>query len=154
MTLDLEPLTAFVGAEAHHVDPDALARDPALAADVTDALEAHGVLVFRRLFLEPEQQLALCRRIGELDLTPGHHPLPGIYRVTLDRSKNPHATYLRGTFDWHVDGCTPSDGQCPQMATVLSALAVAERGGETELASTYAAYDALSDEEQDRLASL
>lgn len=154
MTLDLEPLTPFVGAAVHGMDGDILANDAALATQLADALEAHGVLAFRGLFLQPEQQVAFCRHVGEIDLTPGHHPLAGIYRVTLDRSKNPNATYLRGTFDWHVDGCTPTDGQYPQMATVLSAVAVAERGGETEFASTYAAYDALGDAEKDRFASM
>ena len=36
------------------------------------------------------------------------------------------------------------------MATVLSAMQVAERGGETEFASSYAAYDALTDDEKAR----
>ena len=40
------------------------------------------------------------------------------------------------------------------MATVLTAQAVAETGGETEFASTYAAYDELDDREQERLPSL
>jgi alpha-ketoglutarate-dependent taurine dioxygenase len=40
------------------------------------------------------------------------------------------------------------------MATVLSAKAVAVSGGETEFASTYAAYDDLSNEEKQRLAPL
>ena len=40
------------------------------------------------------------------------------------------------------------------MATVLSALQVAEWGGETEFANSYAAYDALTDEEKDRFGSL
>jgi alpha-ketoglutarate-dependent taurine dioxygenase len=66
--------------------------------------------------------------------------------VTLDPAKNPVAEYLRGTFDWHLDGATDD---IPIMATVLSAHAVAESGGETEFASTYTAYDALSPEEQE-----
>jgi alpha-ketoglutarate-dependent taurine dioxygenase len=37
---------------------------------------------------------------------------------------------------------------------MLSAKAVAESGGETEFASTYAAYDALTDDEKERFASL
>ena len=37
---------------------------------------------------------------------------------------------------------------------MLTALHVAERGGETEFASSYAAYDALSDDEKQRYASL
>src|SRR4030095_3719625 len=92
--------------------------------------------------------------LGDVDLTPGHHPVPGIYRITLDRSKNAAASILRATFHWHVDGCTPSDGGYPQMAAVLSAQAIADRGGETEFASTYAAYGGLTDDEQELFASL
>src|SRR5918993_40455 len=53
--------------------------------------------------------------------------------------------------DFHIDGCTDD---IPIMATMLSAHAVAESGGETEFASTYAAYDDLSDDEKERLASV
>ena len=80
----------------------------------------------------------------------GHHPVAGIYPVTLDKSKNSSADYLRATFDWHIDGCTPTNDECPQKATVLSAKQVAERGGETEFANSYAAYEAFSDEEKER----
>ncbi|MFI5045003.1 MAG: TauD/TfdA dioxygenase family protein, partial [Acidimicrobiales bacterium] len=81
-------------------------------------------------------------------------PIPGVMRVTLDRSKTANAPYLRGTLFWHIDGCTPAGDECPQMATVLSAKAVAETGGETEFASTYAAYDDLTDAEQERFTGL
>ena len=53
----------------------------------------------------------------------GEHP--EIFRVTLDPAKNSAAQYLRGTFDWHIDGCTDD---IPIMATMLSAHAVAESG--------------------------
>ncbi|MGA7053421.1 MAG: TauD/TfdA family dioxygenase, partial [Mycobacterium sp.] len=72
----------------------------------------------------------------------------------LDKSKNSSAAYLKGTFDWHIDGCTPLGEEYPQMATVLSALQVAEWGGETEFASSYSAHEALTDEEKDRFGSL
>ena len=72
----------------------------------------------------------------------------------MDPSKNSSAAYLRGTFDWHIDGCTPISDECPQKATLLSAKQVADRGGETEFASSYAAYDALTDDEKRRYASL
>jgi alpha-ketoglutarate-dependent taurine dioxygenase len=42
----------------------------------------------------------------------------------------------------------------PIMATILSAHAVATSGGETEFASTYAAYDHLTGEEQERFLSV
>ncbi|MCV7062106.1 hypothetical protein H7I76_20070 [Mycolicibacterium vaccae] len=52
----------------------------------------------------------------------GHHPVAGIYPITLDVTKNASAAYLRATFDWHIDGCTPVGDECPQKATVLSAV--------------------------------
>jgi len=153
--LTVNKLTASVGAEVTGIDPDRLATDDALAEAVLDALETNGVLVFPELHLNPEAQVDFCRRLGDVDhSSDGHHPVPGIYPITLDLSKNSSAAYLRATFDWHIDGCTPMGDECPQKATVLSAVQVAERGGETEFASTYAAYDALSDDEKQRFASL
>ena len=150
--LTINKLTASVGAEVTGLDSDALAADDALGAAVLDALEDNGVLVFPGLGLRPEAQVAFCRRLGEIDhSSDGHHPVAGIYPVTLDKSKNASAAYLRATFDWHIDGCTPTNDECPQKATVLSAKQVAERGGETEFANSYAAYEAFSDEEKQRV---
>lgn len=153
--LTINKLTASVGAEVTGLDPQALAADDALATAVLDALEDSGVLVFPGLHLDPQAQVAFCRRLGDVDhSSDGHHPVAGIYPVTLDKSKNSSASYLRATFDWHIDGCTPTGDEFPQKATVLSALEVAERGGETEFASAYGAYDGLGEDEKSRLASL
>jgi alpha-ketoglutarate-dependent taurine dioxygenase len=153
--LTINKLTDSVGAEVLGVDSDRLASDEALGAAVLDALEANGVLVFPGLGLKPEAQVEFCRRLGEVDhSSDGHHPVAGIYPITLDKSKNASAAYLRATFDWHIDGCTPIEDTFPQMATVLSAVHVADRGGATEFANSYAAYDAWSDEEKERYGSL
>lgn len=153
--LTITALTDSVGAEVTGVDPERLAADDSLARSVLDALEDAGVLVFPRLGLEPEAQVAFCRRLGAIDhSSDGHHPVPGIYPVTLDKAKNSSAAYLRATFDWHIDGCTPLHDECPQKATVLSAKQVATRGGETEFANSYAAYEAFSDEEKGRYGAL
>jgi alpha-ketoglutarate-dependent taurine dioxygenase len=153
--LTINKLTDSIGAEVVGVDADRLASDDLLGDAVLDALEDNGVLVFPRLGLNPEAQVAFCRRLGEIDhSSDGHHPVPGIYPVTLDTSKNASAAYLRATFDWHIDGCTPVNDEVPQKATVLSAFRVAERGGETEFASTYGAYDELTDVEKAHLATL
>ena len=154
IALSVAPLTGTVGAEVFDVDADRLAGDDELARTVLDALGRHGVLVFRELHLGPEAQVEFCRKLGEIDYAAADDPIPGVMRVTLDRSKNASAPYLKGTFFWHIDGCTPAGDECPQMATVLTAKAVAESGGETEFASTYAAYDDLSDDERERLGSL
>src|SRR5205823_1628947 len=107
-------------------------------------------LVFRDLHLDDATQVALSTRLGRVEIFgKGEHP--EIFLVTLDPAKNRAANYLRGTFDWHIDGLT---ADVPIMATLLSARAVATEGGDTEFASTYAAYDDLTDDEKERFASM
>ncbi len=145
-----EKLTDTVGAMVHGVDRDRLMHDDDLAAWTLDALEENGALVFRDLHLDDEAQIAFSRKLGTVEkLGQGAHP--EIFLVTLDPTKNRSAQYLKGTFDWHIDGCTDD---IPIMATMLSAHAVAESGGETEFASSYLAYDALAPEEQAYLETL
>ena len=143
-------LGTTVGAEIAGVDREQLLDDEALPGWTLEALEAHGALVFRDLHLDDATQIAFSRSLGRVE-TFGSGEHREIFRVTLDPAKNPAAAYLRGTFDWHIDGCTDD---IPIMATLLSAHAVAESGGETEFASTYAAYDDLTDDEKERFASL
>ncbi len=139
-----------VGAAGEGVDRERLLTDEAFPAWCHAALEGNGVLVFRGLHLDDETQVAFSRRLGHVEvLGRGEHP--EIFRVTLDPAKNPSAVYLRGTFDWHIDGCTDD---IPIMATILTAHTVAASGGETEFASTYAAYDDLTDDEKARFASV
>lgn len=154
MTITIEKLGHAVGAEVIGVRREQLLDDDRVAETVMTALEENGVLVFRDLHLDPETQVAFCRTLGQVDTSPGHHPVEGIYRVSLDAAKNSSASYLRATFDWHIDGCTPEDDAYPQMATVLTAKAVAASGGETEFASTYKAFDDLTAEERTSLRSL
>jgi len=153
-SLTVAPLTGTVGALVLDADADRLADNDELAGVILDALGRHGVLVFRDLHLEPDAQVEFCKLLGEIDYAAADDPIPGVMRVTLDRSKNASAPYLKGTFFWHIDGCTPAGNECPQMATVLTAKAVAETGGETEFASTYAAFDGLTNAEKDRFTRL
>lgn len=153
--LTINKLTASVGAEVVGIDSERLATDDGVAAAVLDALEDNGVLVFRGLHLEPEAQVAFSQRLGDVDRSAdGHHPVSGIYPITLDQTKNKAAEYLKATFDWHIDGCTPLNDECPQKATVLSAIEVAARGGETEFANAYAAYESLDADEKQRYGRL
>jgi alpha-ketoglutarate-dependent taurine dioxygenase len=145
-----EKLGATVGAQVHGVDRERWLHDDDLPAWTLQALEENGALVFRGLHLDDEAQVVFSRKLGKVEIFgKGEHP--EIFRVTLDPAKNPAAQYLRGTFDWHIDGCTDD---VPIMATMLSAHAVAETGGETEFASSYAAYEMLDDDEKERLAAV
>jgi alpha-ketoglutarate-dependent taurine dioxygenase len=145
--LTTEKLGATVGAQISGVDHDRLLTDEAFPAWCLRVLDEHGALVFRGLHLDDDTQVAFSRKLGHVELV-GRGERREIFRVTLDPAKNPAAAYLRGTFDWHLDGATED---IPIMATVLSAHAVAASGGETEFASTYAAYDALTEDEQQEL---
>ena len=145
-----EKLGDRVGAEVKGVDRARLLADEDLPAACLEALEANGALVFRDLHIDDATQVAFSRKLGEVEVF-GQGERPEIFRVTLDPAKNPVAAYLKGTFDWHIDGCTED---IPIMATMLSAHAVADTGGETEFASTYGAYDDLSDEEKERFDSV
>ena len=78
-------------------------------------------------------------------------PLPSIYTVSLDPAKSHTAAYTKGTFNWHIDG---AQDDVPAKATTLSAIVLSTTGGETEFASTYAAYDDLSAEEKERFESV
>lgn len=148
--LTTEKLSATVGAVIEGLDPERLLGDPDLPGAIHEALDANGALVFPGLHLDDDTQIAFSRRLGEVEKL-GRGEQPEIFRVTLDPAKNPAAAYLRGTFDWHIDGCTDD---IPIMATVLSAHAVAASGGETEFASTYGAYEALPDDEKERLGTV
>jgi alpha-ketoglutarate-dependent taurine dioxygenase len=146
MTVTTRPLSDSVGAEVLDVDVDRLRHDETLADECLELLDRHGVLVFRELHPDDETQVAFSRKLGTVERV-GRGENSEIFRVTLDPAKNPAADYLKGTFDWHIDGMTDD---IPIMATLLSAHDVAASGGDTEFASTYAAYDDLSDEEKER----
>ena len=147
MTVTTKLLSDSVGAEVLDVDVDRMLHDESLADECLDLLDRHGVLVFRELHLDDETQIAFSRRLGPVERVGRQPDGAEIFRVTLDPAKNPAADYLKGTFDWHIDGMTDD---IPIMATVLSAHQVAAKGGDTEFASTYQAYEDLSDDEQER----
>ena len=143
-------LTPTVGAVVEGVDAERLGDDESLPGWTLEAMESFGVLVFRGIHFDDESQVAFSRKLGTVEkLGRGEHP--EIFRVTLDPKKNPVAQYLKGTFDWHIDGCTDD---VPIMATMLSARAVADSGGDTEFVSAYQAYEDLPEADKSRCESL
>jgi alpha-ketoglutarate-dependent taurine dioxygenase len=150
MSLTIEKIHPNIGALVTGANADYLTEDEGVPSWVLENLETYGVLVFRGLHLDDEAQIAFSERLGQIEkLGSGDHP--EIFRVSLDPNVNALASYLRGTFYWHIDGCTDD---IPIMATMLSAHAVAGTGGDTEFASTYQAYENLSDDEKTRLEAM
>lgn len=143
-------LTDTVGVEVRGVDVQRLLTDPDIPQWIHDTLEQHGVLVFRQLHLDDTSHCEFSKRLGPTEVF-GSGENKEIFRVTLDPAKNPVAAYLRGTFDWHIDGLTDD---IPIKATLLAAHGIADTGGETEFVSTYTAYDELTDDEKARFESV
>lgn len=138
-----------VGAEVMDVDVDRLLNDPDVPEACMQALEEHGVLLFRGLHIDDHAQVAFCRRLGELARSP-HYAIPEVMEISFNPG-NPNAEYFASNDYWHLDGALDA---IPAKASVLTAHVTAAQGGETEFASTYAAYDALSEEEKERYAGL
>jgi alpha-ketoglutarate-dependent taurine dioxygenase len=115
-----------------------------LAREIRELLEARGVLVFPKINFTDEEQIAFTKTLGNY-APEGADGAPT--KITLDVKENPAAAeYLKGSLYWHIDG-TRND--VPILASLLSCKVPSPKGtGNTGFSNTYAAYEALSDEQK------
>lgn len=144
-TLTAIDLCPRIGAEIE-VDVETLLRGSA-ASQIRALLEERGVLAFREIHLSDEQQVEFTRTLGEI-VDEGENY---VYKVTMSKADNAQAEYLKGAFYWHIDGTM---SEAPILASILSSRRLSETGGETEFASTYAAYDELPESEKEAIDKL
>lgn len=146
------PITPAIGLEVTGVPGSELAIAET-AKWCRSALNQHGVLLFRESHIGDDDLVTLSRMLGEVVVAPigGQDGHPEISAVSLDPAKTVLAAYNSGTFHWHIDGATDA---IPQKATLLTALEVSSEGGDTEFANTYAAYEALPDDEKASIADI
>ena len=136
---DVQPIAGYIGAEITGVDLNLV--DESVMASIRVAFYDHQALFFPGQHLSVD---ALCRfagYFGEVEsLRPGlpHHPNHS--KVGLLESKEGGGP---GKFNniWHSDR---SFQPCPPAATVVQAVTIPNRGGDTLFASMYAAYECLS----------
>jgi taurine dioxygenase len=152
----IQPSSAPLGNEIIGLDLTQ-AIDEQTFAELREAFNQCSVLVFRNQTLTPDDQVRFSRGFGELEvhvmekyLLPGH---PEIFRVS-NIVENGQRIGGSGEF-WHTD---LSYVQEPSRGSLLYSVEVPIRNGvvlgDTEFASTAAAYDALSDEMKEKLAGL
>ena len=165
MSLQLKPLHPLFAAEAGGID---LTKpvDAGTVRAIDEAMDKYGVLVFRGQPLTEDQQIAFAGSFGTLDaglkkLYPG---APGRFRheETIDISNvrpdgGLHAASDRKSISnfanqlWHSD----SSFQRPAAKySMLHAVVVPAKGGQTEYADLRAAYDALPEELKSEIANL
>jgi alpha-ketoglutarate-dependent taurine dioxygenase len=156
MALHFEDIKPAIGARVSWDDRNDIFT-PEAAQLIREKVEERTVLVFPKLNLTDEEQLALTDTMGgTLKLTGQFNKQnvadDNVYQVTLDKDINPQPEYVLGTYFWHMDGM-PIDAP-PPFATMLSARSVAPKGGQTEFASTWAAWEGLPEEEKAELDGL
>ncbi len=155
MALTITPVKPLIGGIAT-VDKKELLSGQHTDA-ILHAIEERSVIAFPRLNLTDAEQLQLTDSLGSrVNFTQrvpgGNTSAEGVYTVTLDEDVNNEPEYVLGTFFWHMDGITSPIP--PPKATILSARKLAPKGGQTEFASTYAAYEALPPEDKAEIANL
>ena len=153
--LTVEALKPALGAVIH-CDRTAL-FDPEMGKRFYDLLEERGVLIFPKVNLSDKEQLAFTDNLGaRVNFTTtapgGDQDTPDVYTITLDKAQNAEPEYVLGTFFWHMDGVTID--QPPPKASVLTCRKTAPKGGQTQFASTFASFEALTDEERAELEGL
>ena len=147
-------LTPHVGVEVVGVSGHGFVGGD-VAAECEALLREYGVVVYRDAHIDDDDLIELSRSMGEIAVVPtGEHVRPEIQTITSDPGRtNPvMAAIRRGNFFWHFDGATEV---VPQKGTFLAARAVADPGeGGTQFASTYVAYESLSDADKSLIADL
>ena len=148
------PMTPTIGSRVE-IGVDALLSGDH-ADEIKALLEERGVLIFPQIDLNDEQQLIFTETIGtQVDEYVGYMREDGererIFKVSLDENVAKTAKGLQNSFFWHLDG---SMQEVPIMASVLTAKKLSETGGDTEFCSTYAAYEALPEEDKQALEGL
>ncbi len=141
--LQVTDLTPRIASELH-ADRTALIGGK-YSDEIRSLLEQRGVVAFRELNLSDEEQIAFTQTLATQSQSYE------ITKITMDPLENPKADYIKGAFFWHIDG-TMLD--TPIFASVMSSRKLSETGGQTEFSNTYAAYDALPEDEKAALEKL
>ena len=141
-TIDLTPTT---GTEIIADIPTLVSGEH--AAEIVELLEQRGVLIVREIHMSNDEQAAFSATLGGVQEQLGNI----IQKISIDPKETFAADYLRGSFYWHIDGSTDDR---PNFAATLNAKVLSKTGGTTYFANTYAAYDALPEEDKKRYDSL
>jgi taurine dioxygenase len=149
----ITPLSEHTGAEIRGVDLRGPV-DEATRVRLNRAFVAHSVLVFRDQQLTPHQLLAAVGLFGEV--FPQHNSrfalpdCPLVHYISNQDFFPDGRRYIPGE-GFHTDH---SNDVRPPKATVLHAVSLPDRGGDTQYVNMHLAYDELPDETKRRLDGL
>src|SRR5262245_37230505 len=157
MTIQFRPLTPNIGAEAEGIDLQE-SLSPEQIRELHGAMDRYAVLVFHGQPLTNEQHLAFTTALGPLENTMGNtlrtaadFRLPGTFAdvSNLDGNNKPYGRddrrrlFAIGNRLWHSDS---SFKALPAKYSLLRAVRIPSKGGNTEFAHMGAAYEMLDDD--------
>jgi taurine dioxygenase len=140
------PTGAALGAEVRVGDLRTL--DDAGFAHALEAWHAHSVVLFRDQALSDQDLIAFSRRFGDLDWAPiqenGRRFVEGMPEIYIVSNVKVNGEAIGSLGDgeavWHTD---MSYLEVPPKASMLYALEIPPRGGNTSFCSMYSIYEAL-----------
>lgn len=136
-TIEVEPLSASVGAVIRGVDLTALTQET--FAEIHAAFLKHLVVFFPDQHLPPPQQIGFARRFGPVMIDPFiKSPAESPEMMIVVKEKHEKLAFGEG---WHSDNTYLEK---PPLGSFLYALEVPPYGGDTLFANQYLAYEALS----------
>jgi alpha-ketoglutarate-dependent taurine dioxygenase len=153
MAYTITPLSEHTGAEVHGIDLTQPVTD-AVRAQLNQAFIDRSVLVFRDQHLTPPQLLDAVSLFGEV--FPQHNSrfalpeCPLVHYISNQDFYPDGRRYIPGEGS-HTDH---SNAPCPPKATVLHAVSLPDRGGDTQYVNMHLAYDELPEETKKRLGGL
>lgn len=154
----LRPLTPCFGVEVSGMDLARITREEGYA-ELRHLFETHSALLFRGQSLTDEDHQRLAALFGPIEdreadsRKPGDYvPVPLVSNVKAEGgvtdADDPHTLNLKANMLWHIDSTFLP---VPALTNILVARVVTAEGGNTELASTRAAFRDLPPEQQERL---
>lgn len=157
MSITFRPLGPHIAAEMNGIDITKPLSTEDIAA-IHAGMDKYAVLVVRQQPLTGDQQLTFSRSLGELESShgsglrkPEEYRLPTVFAdvSNLDKNNQPLAVddrrrlFAIGNRLWHSDS---SFKVVPAKYSLLHAISIPSKGGNTEFAHMGAAYDALDEE--------
>jgi taurine dioxygenase len=157
--MHIQPISPLFGAEIVEVDLSGK-LDDATFSSIEAAYSEHAVLLFRGQQMTDEQHVDFSRRLGELEVhvlkefSKPEHPEVYVLSNIIENGK-PIGIKDAGSY-WHTD---LSYTKSPSRGSILYSIEVPHAAdgtplGDTEFASTAAAYDSLSEEMKVKLQDL
>ncbi len=146
MTLDIQPVTASIGAEVRGIDLGAVTDDD--LENLRKAWLDWKVLFFRDQHISRDQHRDFGARFGELEVHPFAPDADGYPEfVVLESNRlSPYAAAR-----WHSDVTWRQE---PSLGSILRGVVIPPAGGDTCFANAEAAYERLPDDMKERIDGL